>query len=73
MLFEILTIDEKINYKDYFKGYCFKDSKNGYFILKQDINDFAINHLYNRYCHFNNICIVDEFIKDYGIFQPYMK
>ena len=65
--YKTLTIDEKINFKDYFKEYRF--NKNN--ILKQDINYFSIENLYNN-CSWDNIFKVDDFISGYGIFSPYM-
>ena len=73
MNYNTLTIHEKINFKDYLKSYCLKDSKNGRFFLKQDMNDYAIKYAKNGYS--NNIRIIleiDSFIQNYGIFQPYM-
>ena len=73
MNYNKLTIHEKINFKDYIKGYCLKDSKNGRFFIKQDMSDLAIKYAKNSYS--NNIRIIleiDSFIQNYGIFQPYM-
>ena len=64
--YKTLTIDEKINFKDYFKEYKLENN-----ILKQDINYFSIENLYNNCC-WDNICKVDNFINKYGIFSPYM-
>ena len=61
MNYKTLTIHEKINFKDYLKGYCLKDSKNGRFFLKQDMNDHAIKYAKNGYS--NNIRISGNFAK----------
>ena len=73
MNYNTLTIHQKINFKDYLKGYCLKDSKNGRFFLKQDMNDHAIKYAKNNYSNNTRIILeIDSFVQNYGIFQPYM-
>ena len=64
--YKTLTIDEKINYKDYYKEYVIKNGT-----LKQDINFYSINNIFNC-CDYNSIIKVDFFIDSYGVFSSYM-
>ena len=64
--YKTLTIDEKINYKDYYKEYVIKNGT-----LKQDIKFYSINNIFEC-CNYNSIIKVDFFIDNYGIFSSYI-
>ena len=71
MNYKKLTIHEKINFKDFFKGYYITKSKSGYTIWKEDPNYHSMKNATNKDI-LAFIKDVNNFIQNYGIFQPYM-